>query len=267
MITSDNGMPFPRVKGQEYEYSNHLPLAMMWPAGIRNPGRTVTDYVSSIDFAPTFLDLAGIDRERAGMKEFAGRSLAPIFRSGDAGRVVEERDHVLVGKERHDPGRPNNWSYPIRGIVEEGWLYLRNWEPDRWPAGNPETGYLECDGSPTKTGVLMTRYIPAQKHYWDLCFGKRAGEELYHVAADPDCLVDLAGDPGQRRRRDRMRARMEKELREQGDPRIFDAGDVFERYPWCHPWLDHYYERFQNRHVSGERMEPGWIAPTDVQEP
>ena len=35
IVTADNGMPFPHVKGQAYEYSNHLPLAMMWKEGIR----------------------------------------------------------------------------------------------------------------------------------------------------------------------------------------------------------------------------------------
>ena len=39
IATADNGMPFPRVKGQVYEYSNHLPLAIMWKVGIKNPGR------------------------------------------------------------------------------------------------------------------------------------------------------------------------------------------------------------------------------------
>ena len=38
VVTSDNGMPFPRVKGQEYELSNHLPLAIMWRKGIRSAG-------------------------------------------------------------------------------------------------------------------------------------------------------------------------------------------------------------------------------------
>jgi hypothetical protein len=32
-------MPFPRSKGHAYEYSNHLPLAVMWGNGIKNPGR------------------------------------------------------------------------------------------------------------------------------------------------------------------------------------------------------------------------------------
>lgn len=58
VVTSDNGMPFPRAKGQEYEYSNHMPLAVMWKNGIKKPGRIVDDFVSFIDFAPTFLDLA-----------------------------------------------------------------------------------------------------------------------------------------------------------------------------------------------------------------
>ncbi len=53
IVTADNGMPFPRIKGQVYEYSNHLPLAIMWPDGIKNPGRVVNDFVNFIDFAPT----------------------------------------------------------------------------------------------------------------------------------------------------------------------------------------------------------------------
>ena len=67
VVTADNGMPFPRCKGLEYEYSNHLPLAVMWPDGIRHAGRTVAEYVSLIDWAPTFLRLAGVDAAAYGM--------------------------------------------------------------------------------------------------------------------------------------------------------------------------------------------------------
>jgi N-sulfoglucosamine sulfohydrolase len=116
--------------------------------------------------------------------------------------------------------------------------------------------------------VLKTRHAaPASRRCWELCFGKRGAEELYHVAVDPDCLDDFATDLAQRERRERMRTRMEKELREQGDPRMQGNGEIFERYPWCHPWLSNYYERYERRHETGERMEPGWIEPTDVQEP
>ena len=84
VVTADNGMPFPHVKGQAYEYSNHLPLAMMWKQGIRNPGRKVDDFVSFIDFAPTFLELAGVEPEKAGMQPITGRSLTEIFQSTKA---------------------------------------------------------------------------------------------------------------------------------------------------------------------------------------
>jgi len=63
VVTADNGMPFPRIKGQVYEYSNHLPLAIMWPKGIKNPGRVVTDFVNFTDLAPTYFELAGINSE------------------------------------------------------------------------------------------------------------------------------------------------------------------------------------------------------------
>jgi arylsulfatase A-like enzyme len=61
VVTSDNGMPFPRVKGQVFPYDNRLPLAIRWGKGIKNPGRVINDYVSFSDFAPTFLEIAVVD--------------------------------------------------------------------------------------------------------------------------------------------------------------------------------------------------------------
>ena len=58
VVTSDNGMPFPRAKANSYEMANHMPLAIRWPKGIEAPGRTVDALVSFVDFAPTFLEVA-----------------------------------------------------------------------------------------------------------------------------------------------------------------------------------------------------------------
>ena len=120
VVTSDNGMPFPRAKGNAYEVSNHMPLAVMWPKGIKSPGRVVDDYVSFIDFAPTFLELAGMEAEAVGMQPTAGRSLMDVILSEESGQVNPARDHVLIGKERHDIGRPDDLGYPIRGIIKGG---------------------------------------------------------------------------------------------------------------------------------------------------
>lgn len=59
IVTSDNGMPFPRAKGTQYEYAHHMPLAVMWPRGLREPGRREPAYVSFVDIAPTVLEVAG----------------------------------------------------------------------------------------------------------------------------------------------------------------------------------------------------------------
>ena len=258
VVTADNGMPFPRVKGQAYEYANHLPMAISWQNGKIYPGRVIESYVSFIDLAPTFLELAGIDGEEAGMASITGHSLLPLFRTSSAKSV---RDFVLIGKERHDIGRPHDWGYPIRGILRNDFLYIVNFKPSRWPAGNPETGYLNTDGSPTKTVVLEARYEPSRRHFWEWNFGKRPSEELYHVSRDPDCLNNLAVQHTYDDLKARLREELMKRLKEEGDPRMYGKGDIFDNYPYADDRGRNFYERFMN----GENLETGWINPSDIQ--
>ena len=258
VVTSDNGMPFPRVKANEYELSNHLPLAIMWADGIPAPGRAVDDFVSFIDLAPTMMEAAGVDWERSGMQPATGRSLMNILLSSASGRVDSTRDHVLIGKERHDVGRPNDAGYPIRGIVTDDLLYLRNYETDRWPACNPETGYLATDASPTKTEVLNLRRS-GDATFWQLSFGKRPGEELYDLNNDPACIRNLAEDPAFADAKSKLQEQLETELKEQDDPRMFGNGDIFDAYPNATQWAGHY-EKF----LAGEAPIPRWVIESDI---
>lgn len=258
IVTADNGMPFPRIKGQVYEYSNHLPLAIMWPDGIKNPGRIVDDFVNFIDFAPTYLELAGIQAEQAGMQPVTGKSLTDIFFSDKTGAVNPERNFMLVGKERHDVGRPDDQGYPVRGIIKENYLYLQNFNPERWPMGNPETGYLNCDGSPTKTYILDTRRKKGIMEYWQLNFGKRVAEELYDISADPYCIENLANDPKFAELKNRMNLEMTEKLTRDQDPRILGNGDVFDKYVYQGAVQNYY-----NRYMAGENIPAGWVNSTD----
>ncbi|MBI1367402.1 MAG: sulfatase-like hydrolase/transferase [Planctomycetes bacterium] len=261
VVTADNGMPFPRVKGQEYEMSNHLPLAIMWPKGIAKPGRVIDDYVSFIDFAPTFIEAAGLSWAQTGMADSPGRSLFDIFRSESAGIVNPSRDHVLIGKERHDVGRPHDVGYPIRGIVKGGVLYIQNFETDRWPAGNPETGYLNCDGSPTKTVILEGRTNPQTHKYWEWSFGKRQNEEMFKVDTDRECQLNVSSDPGAKAVKEALSSQMMTELKAQGDPRMFGQGYVFDQYPCASKGEKDFYERY----MSGEKIRAGWVNPSDFE--
>lgn len=259
IVTSDHGMPFPRVKGYAYHDSNHIPLAIRWPHGVNHPGRVIEDFVDFTDLAPTILDYAGIAWKDSGMMPITGKSWRPILESTRSGRVVPERDHVLVGKERTDVGRPHNWGYPIRGIVTDDYLYLHNDEPTRWPAGNPETGYLDTDGSPTKSLLLdLGRAHRADRH-WQLNFGMRPGDELYDLRLDRDCVHNLAADPAQAGRMAALRQRMETILKAQGDPRMDGRGHVFDHYKPTQG--DGFYEKF----MRGETVNAGWVNPTDFE--
>ena len=261
IVTADNGMPFPRVKGQKYEMSNHLPFAAMWPKGIKNPGRVVDDFVNFIDIAPTFLDVAGLNTKKAGMQPVSGKSLTDIFNSPKSGRVISSRDHVLIGKERHDIGRPHDWGYPVRGIITETHLYIENFEPTRWPAGNPETGYLNTDGSPTKTSILNMRRSGQDTRYWQLNFGKRPPIEFYDISKDPDCVNNLVENRELYDKQKELKERLYSRLKNQKDPRMFGKGHIFDDYIYSGDSTRGFYERF----TSGEKMKAGWVNPTDFE--
>ena len=264
IVTSDNGMPFPRAKGTQYEYAHHMPLAMMWPQGVNSPGRREAVYVSFVDIAPTILEIAGTDPSAAGMAPLPGGSLVPLLRN-EPDPCAALRERALLGRERHDNGRPGDQGYPIRGIVRGGWLYLCNLKPWLLPGGNPETGYRDIDSSPTKTAILQLRRSGQDRRYYDLSMGQRPAEELYHVETDRECLANRIGDVSCRILADSLRAELFRTLREQGDPRMTGDGDVFDRYPYDKPGKDSVYERT----VSGEIIpweQSNWVLPTDYEQ-
>lgn len=269
VVTSDNGMPFPRVKGNAYERSNHLPLAIMWADGIKNPGRKIDDFVSFVDFAPTFLDAAGVAQNDSGMQPITGQTLKPIFESDKSGYTGLGREFVLIGKERHDLGRPGDGGYPIRGIVDQRYTFIHNYEPGRWPAGNPETGYMNTDGGATKTVILNQRRADIDQRYWNLCFGKLPEYEFYDRAIDPECVHNLAyaNAPQIGIARQRLEILLTEKLTAQGDPRILGNGDVFETYPYAQENMRSFYEKFTTGWTNdkGRPVKAGWINESDIE--
>lgn len=60
-----------------YEESFRTPLIMCFPPKI-SPGTVCSELVQNIDYAPTFLELAGVNVP----EEMSGRSLVPLFKNG-----------------------------------------------------------------------------------------------------------------------------------------------------------------------------------------
>lgn len=219
VVTSDHGMPFPRIKGQIYEKGFHLPLAIRW--GEIEGGRTVDDFTNVRDYMPTFLELAGVPIPDS----VTGESFAGALRSNQSGWIDTDRNRMLVGKERHDLGRPNDEGYPVRALRTPQYLYVHNYETDRWPAGNPETGYRNVDAGPTKSLLLSH-----PDNWYELSFGKRPAEELYDITSDPDCVNNLARKPEHQQTKTGLRAEMDVMLRAEQDPRALGNEEVFDTY-------------------------------------
>lgn len=83
VFTSDNGgtqqytAPLNGSKGQLYEGGIRVPLVVSWP-GLGKPGSRCDVPVSSIDWYPTLLELAGVARPAG--QALDGMSLVPLFR-------------------------------------------------------------------------------------------------------------------------------------------------------------------------------------------
>jgi uncharacterized sulfatase len=234
VFTGDNGMAFPRCKATCYEWGIHMPLAIRWGDVVKG-GRAVDDFVSFTDFAPTFLEAAGIEIP----EDMTGKSLMNILRSAESGQIEPERDHVVAGVERHFPGgRKGGWGYPIRAIRTEQHLYIHNYAPDRWPAGDPDGpvwpaddrtgGFGDIDGCPTKD--YLAAHKSSLEYYYNLAFGKRPEEELYDVVKDPFQLKNLSEDPAYQEIKAGLRERLEEEMRNTEDPRATGRGDELDQY-------------------------------------
>ncbi len=237
VMTGDHGMPFPRGKGNLYDAGTHVPMVIRWTDGMAG-NRTLTDFVSTTDIAPTFLDAAGLPIP----SEMTGQSLLPILQSGESGRVSAKRDFAVFGRERHVVAQeaPELGGYPSRGIRTDDYLYIRNYEPDRWPAGTPDhrraqapdAWLADCDNGPTKWFLWVNRNEPAYRGHYELAFAKRPAEELYDIRKDPGQVVNVASDPEYMQTRKDLAVRLARELSATGDPRIEGRGTLFDAQPY-----------------------------------
>jgi N-sulfoglucosamine sulfohydrolase len=144
-----------------------------------------------------------------------------------------------MGRERHDLGREGDVGYPVRCIRTETHLYVRNFKPERWPAGNPETGFTNTDSSPTKS-LILEQHEKGDDYYYNLAFGKRPEEELYDIIKDPECLTNLANQSEYEELKQRLWKKLQDVLVLTGDPRISGNGDIFDTYEYVnrapHSW-------------------------------
>jgi len=221
VMTSDNGWQMPRGLANCYDLGVRVPLAMRYPERIRK-GQVRDDFATLADLAPTFLDAARVSPP----SQMTGRSLFSSHR----------RESVFLERERHANVRRGDLSYPVRGIRTRKHLYLRNLEPDRWPAGDPEFywavgPYGDVDGSPSKKLLLDEEPQP----FFDLCFSKRPAEELYDLSEDADQVKNLAADPAMKKVKQDLAAQVNRWMNDTADPRAKGPTEFWDKVPYTGP--------------------------------
>lgn len=240
IVTADNGMAFPRAKANLYEFGQHVPLAIRW--GDKVPGnRIVDDLVSLIDLFPTYLEAIGREFPQT-QYALEGKSLMNILLSDKEGLVDSMRQGVFSARERHSSSRWNNLTYPQRSLRSGQYLYIRNFKPERWPAGAPQKiedngtlgemhgAYHDIDACPTHDFLAENRDNPQVSPFFHLAVDKRPREEFFDIQKDPACLNNLADDPKFTEELRAHRRQLGGYLMETGDPRVSGKGDIYESY-------------------------------------
>jgi len=248
IVTSDNGMSFPRAKANLYEYGIHMPLAIQWPDRIAD-GQQIDDLVSLIDVTKLIFSAAEVQPKQA--SRMPGVNLLPRL-TGESSTA--QREAVYSGRERHSSSRYRSLGYPCRCARTDRYLYIRNFAPERFPAGAPrkyndvrfqngqpvdvqlgpkDGGYHDIDACPTLTWMIEHQEQPEVEKLLQAATGLRPAEELYDIQSDPACLDNLAGKPQHAESQSRLSRKLTSYLKQTGDVRVTDPenADVWETYP------------------------------------
>jgi arylsulfatase A-like enzyme len=104
-----------------YEEALRMPFLVRWPAAVR-PGTRSGALALNVDFAPTFLDAAGV----AVPADMQGRSLLPVLR----GRAPADWRTSMYYRYYHDPGDHNTRAH--YGVRTRTHKLIYFWKKDQW---------------------------------------------------------------------------------------------------------------------------------------
>jgi len=212
MFWSDHGVGLPRAKRWLYDSGTHIPLIVRIPESMRvgdqgKSGSIDPELVSSVDFGPTVLNLAGLPLP----KHTQGRAFLGADLTAPRSYVYGARDRM---DERYDI---------IRSVRNQRYRYIRNFEPLKpyyQYMNTPEKGatmkeirHAEATGKLSPTMALFSA-------------AKKPVEELYDLKSDPQEINNLAEDPKQQKRLKQMRTALADWQNEVGDIGLIPEAEI-----------------------------------------
>jgi N-sulfoglucosamine sulfohydrolase len=198
LFISDNGRPFPGDKTTLYDGGIRTPWIVKWPATIK-PNQRSASLVSSIDIAPTFINLAALEASPT----FEGLSFFPVLKDPTA----STRAHIFAEDHWHD------YEDHGRAVATQRWKLIHNSYPDL-----PNTPSADAGRSPTWTAITRLakegKLTPAQQR----CLAKpRAEFELFDLKNDPFELTNLTSKPEHQTTFAELKLALKKQFETSGD--------------------------------------------------
>jgi N-sulfoglucosamine sulfohydrolase len=187
IFTTDHGIAFPGHKCTLTDRGTGVALIMRGPGGFSG-GRTLDSLVSQIDLFPTVCELLALDPP----PWLQGRSLMPLLR----GEAHEINEAVFAEVTYHAAYEPQ------RAVRTRRYKYIRRFD------GRTRPVLPNIDDSPSKE--LLVQHGLASRLVDD--------EALYDLVFDPQETRNVAGDPKLFPLLADMRAKLERWMRDTGDP-------------------------------------------------
>ncbi|MGW4201668.1 sulfatase-like hydrolase/transferase [Streptomyces sp. NPDC004726] len=222
---SDNGGVLPRSKRYCYDEGLRTSLIVRFPAAWqhlapRPPGSVEQGAVTSVDYAPTVLALAGVDIPR----HVQGKPFLGVHRHRPARYAFGGRDRM---DERYDM---------VRTVRDDRYRYLRNYTPHRPWGQHQAFAWLARGYQSWEQAHIDGTLTAVQDRFWRT----KPAEELYDLHTDPDEVHNLAGDPAHDATRRRLGRALDQHLIDIHDNGFIPEGSPLEgweasRVPGAYP--------------------------------
>ncbi|NBS53384.1 MAG: hypothetical protein EBS96_12405 [Spartobacteria bacterium] len=208
IFTGDHGRGMPRFKRSPKDTGTRVPLIIRWPDQLP-PGTVREDFASWIDFAPTFLTLAGVPVP----PEFDGHCFLP--------KAAQPTKYVYSFRDFMDESFDK-----VRSVRDARYRYVRNLGPGVNEAG--EVAYQEAGQTMHELRRVQAegKLTPIQALYFD---PNRPKEQLYDTQSDPWEVKDLAGDPAHAAKLAELRAECDAWLARCGPLADMHADELVQR--------------------------------------
>jgi len=197
-VLADNGRPFPRCKTTIYDSGIKTPMFCYWPQTIA-PGKRTMSLTSTVDIAPTILELAGLNPGES----YQGRSFSKLLTNP----ADSYREYVFAEKNWHD------FDFFERGIRSDRFKYIQNNFTN-----NAATPPADAVRSPSYQSILVANVAgilnDAQSHSFVL---PRPAEEFYDLQNDPNELKNLAESAEFQAQKELLKKRLEQWKQETND--------------------------------------------------